>query len=90
MNRDIPGVIDHLLDMAETVDQRQDIELKDKIKMTDQILRNVWQAAKINIAHKHLMLRAPDLAQNGSVTLQLGSTPINPPLETPAPPAKNA
>ncbi len=87
MNRDIPGVIDHLLDMAETVDQRQDIELKDKIKMTDQILRNVWQAAKINIAHKHLMLRAPDLAQNGSVAFQLGSTPVNPPLEgdTPAP-----
>ena len=74
MNRDINGIIDHLLDQVEEVDKRTDIELEKKIKMTDQILRNVWKGASLNLQHKHLMLRAPDIAQNKDVTLQLGNT----------------
>ena len=73
MNRDINGIIDHLLDQAEEVSKRTDIELEKKIKMTDQILKNVWKGASLNLAHKTLMLRAPDIAQNKDVTLQLGS-----------------
>jgi len=81
MNRDINGIIDHLLDQAEEVSTRTDIELEKKIKMTDQVLKNVWKAASLNLAHKTLMLRAPDIAQNKDVTLQLGTTKAKP--ETP-------
>lgn len=72
MQRDINGIIDHLLDQVEEVDKRKDLELEKKIKMTDQILRNVWKGASLNIQHKQLMLRAPDIAQNKEVVLQLG------------------
>lgn len=73
MQRDINGIIDHLLDQVEQVDARSDIELEKKIKMTDQILRNVWKGASLNLQHKHLMLRAPDIAANKEAVLQLGS-----------------
>lgn len=42
--------------------------------MTDQIFRNVWKGAALNLQHKHLMLRAPDIAANKSAVLQLGSS----------------
>lgn len=74
IQRDINGIIDHLLDQVEEVDKRKDLELEKKIKMTDQILRNVWKGASLNIQHKQLMLRAPDIAQNKEVVLQLGKT----------------
>ena len=74
IQRDINGIIDHLLYQVEEVDKRKDLELEKKIKMTDQILRNVWKGASLNIQHKQLMLRAPDIAQNKEVVLQLGKT----------------
>jgi len=71
--RNINGVIDYLLEQAEEIDARSYIELEKKIKMTDQIFRNVWKGAALNLQHKHLMLRAPDIAANKSAVLQLGS-----------------
>jgi hypothetical protein len=72
-NRDINGVTDFLFDKIEEVDARTDMEFDKKLRSMDMLLKNVWKAAGMNLAYKQMMLRAPDIAQNQSVVLQLGN-----------------
>lgn len=81
INRDVNGVVDFLFDKLEETDRRDDVEFKEKIKMVDILLRNVWKGARMNLDYKALMMRAPDIAQNERVVLQLGKTPDALPTE---------
>ena len=73
INRDINGVTDFLFDQLEELDNRKDIEFDKKLKNMDMVLKNIWKAAGMNLAYKQMMLRAPDIAKNRDVVLQLGS-----------------
>jgi hypothetical protein len=72
IKRDANGVMDFLFDKLEEVDQRTDVEFEKKIKLFDMMLKNVWAAGRLNMQYKALMQRAPDIAQNKSMVLQLG------------------
>lgn len=74
MNRDINGIIDHLLDEVDDLNKVKDLDREKKIRMTDMLLRNVWKGASLNLQHKKLALRAPEIAQSKEITLQLGNT----------------
>jgi hypothetical protein len=73
INRDINGVTDFLFDQIEEVDGRKDMEFDKKLRAIDTLLKHVWKAAGANLAYKQMMLRAPDMAQNREVVLQLGN-----------------
>ena len=72
INRDVNGVVDFLFDKLEEVDSRDDVEFEKKIKMFDTMLKNIWTGARLNMQFKALMMRAPDIAQNKNMVLQLG------------------
>lgn len=72
IKRDANGVMDFLFDKLEEVDQRTDVEFEKKIKLFDMMLKNVWAAGRLNMQYKALMMRAPDIAQNKAMVLQLG------------------
>lgn len=72
IKRDANGVMDFLFDKLEEVDQRTDVEFEKKIKLFDMMLKNVWAAGRLNMQYKSLMMRAPDIAKNQSMVLQLG------------------
>ena len=72
IKRDANGVMDFLFDTLEKIDQREDVELKEKVKMFDVMLKNVWHAGRLNMAYKSLLLRAPDIAKNKELVLELG------------------
>jgi hypothetical protein len=70
-----------MFDKLEEIDAREDLEFKDKIKLFDQILKNIWQAGRANMEYKKLMLRAPDIAQNRDLVLELGAIKELPKVE---------
>ncbi len=74
IQRDINGIIDHLLDQVDEVSKHKGLELEKKIKMTDMALRNVWKFASINLQYKKMMLLAPDIAKDKDVVLTLGKS----------------
>jgi len=75
IRRDANGVIDFLFDKIEEVDGREDVDFEKKIKLLDTMLKHVWNAGRLNMAYKALMLRAPDIAKNKKWVLELGDTP---------------
>lgn len=75
IQRDANGVMDFLFDKLEEVDTRDDVEFEKKIKMFDTMLKHVWNAGRLNLQYKNLMMRAPDIAKNEGLVLQLGTSP---------------
>ena len=73
IERNINGVIDHLMNKVEEVDHIQDMDFAQKMKITNQIVNSIWRGASLNLQHKKLLARAPDVAKNNSIPLQLGS-----------------
>ena len=71
--RNTDGIIDHCLTKVEEIDDRDDIDIEKKISMSMKVLKEAREFAKLNMQHKMLMMKAPDVAKNSAIVLQLGS-----------------
>ena len=73
IERNANGVMDFLFEKLEEVDQRDDMDIEKKIKSFDTMLKHVWNAGRMNLQYKSLMMKAPDIARNEGMVLQLGT-----------------
>ena len=71
--RTTDGIIDHCLAKVEELDQREDMDVEKKLNLELKLLKEVREAARLNMQFKVLMMRAPDVAKNAAIVLQLGS-----------------
>ena len=71
--RTTDGIIDHCLAKVEELDQREDMDVEKKLNLELKLLKEVREAARLNMQFKTLMMRAPDVAKNAAIVLQLGS-----------------
>jgi hypothetical protein len=71
--RTTDGIIDHCLAKVEELDSREDMDTEKKLNLELKLLKEVREAAKLNMQYKTLLLKAPDVAKNSAIVLQLGS-----------------
>jgi hypothetical protein len=71
--RTTDGIIDHCLAKVEELDSREDMDTEKKLNLELKLLKEVREAAKLNMQYKGLLLKAPDVAKNSAIVLQLGS-----------------
>jgi len=72
MKRTVNGVVDHLCDMMEQVNEDEDMSLEKKIALTTQTSKEVRGYMSMGLAFKKLMIQAPDVAR-ADVNMTLGS-----------------
>ena len=76
IKRDVDGVVDHVIDMIESVDDDSEMSLEKKVALTDKLLKHVWAGARTIIQHKQMVLKAPDVARNRDIVVPLGKAPL--------------
>jgi hypothetical protein len=73
--RTTDGLQDFFFEQMETISARADIEHEKKVKLYDTLARHIWNGARLNLQYKQLMMKAPDIAKNRAVVLDLGLKP---------------
>jgi hypothetical protein len=58
---------------VEEIDARDDMDMEKKLGLGMKLLKEAREFAKINMQYKVLMMKAPDVAKNSAIVLQLGS-----------------
>jgi hypothetical protein len=76
IKRDAHGVADKFMDFMDELETRTEIEFEKRIKMFSQLAKGMCEVTRLNMGHKQMALRAPDIAKNPNIVLQLGSKPI--------------
>lgn len=74
--RNTDGVVEFCIDQAEEIKDREDLDIDKKTKHTLAYLNMAMQYCKLNLANKQLMLKAPEIAKNRALVLQLGPVKV--------------
>jgi hypothetical protein len=74
--RNTDGIIDYCLSKVEEIDSRDDMDMEKKLGLGLKMLKEAREAAKLNMQYKVLMMKAPDVAKNSAIVLQLGSPQV--------------
>jgi len=73
ISRDSTGLVDLCFTMLDRVHNDEAIELRDKVKLTSTLIKDVREVVRLELEHKKMLLRAPDLTRNREIALKLGS-----------------
>lgn len=71
--RDSTGLVDLCFTMLDRVHNDEAIELKDKVKLTSSLIKDVREVVRLELEHKRMLLRAPDLTRDRRNALVFGS-----------------
>jgi hypothetical protein len=74
--RNTDGIIDYCLTKVEELDTREDMDIEKKSSLGLKWLKEAREAAKLNMQYKVLMMKAPDVAKNSAIVLQLGTPQV--------------
>lgn len=71
IKRDSAGVIDLYFDMMDDLTANKDMPFEKRVKLLGQLTNGALAFAKLELEHKKMILRSPDVAKKVT-TLQLG------------------
>ena len=66
IERTSQGLIDATFTMLDKVHNDECLEFKDKLKMHSSLLKDIRDVVKLELEHKRMLLRAPDITRNRS------------------------
>lgn len=69
IQRDLAGVNDFIFDQLDAIQEYKDMDPLSKARLTDLYLRNMWKGATVNLQHKKLAMRSPEVASSRDITL---------------------
>ena len=70
--RSTDGVADFCISQADDIKDREDLDIDKKTKHVLAYLSMAMQYTKLNLENKKLLLKAPEIAKNRALVLQLG------------------
>lgn len=72
ISRNSDGVVEFCMREAEEIKDREDLDIDKRMKHTMACLNMALQWCKLNLENKKLVMKAPEIAKNRALVLQLG------------------
>ena len=75
IERNANGLVDFWMTQMETLDERADLDIGDKIKLMATCGKEIRGVIASNIQYKKLVMSSPDIAKNAEIVLPVGTPP---------------